>query len=89
MGIIGFRRLGGRCQQVAGLGLDDGRDYTATYDSTMGRFWFHSDQARERITALLEAEPNPSGSSAPRCVSVCNCSSSSSSCFCWRLYRLH
>lgn len=43
--------------QVEALGLAFGRDYTATYDSTMGRFWFHNASARERITELLEQVP--------------------------------
>jgi len=43
--------------KVAALGLVFGRDYTATYDSTMGRFWFHNAVARERISALLEQVP--------------------------------
>ncbi|WP_295446348.1 alkaline phosphatase family protein [uncultured Thiodictyon sp.] len=43
--------------KIEGLGLEFGRDYTATYDSTMGRFWFHNPVARERIVALLEQVP--------------------------------
>jgi len=43
--------------KVEALGLAFGRDYTATYDSTMGRFWFHNQSARERITELLEQVP--------------------------------
>jgi predicted AlkP superfamily pyrophosphatase or phosphodiesterase len=43
--------------KVESLGLQFGRDYTATYDSTMGRFWFHNSSARERITELLEQVP--------------------------------
>jgi hypothetical protein len=43
--------------QVEALGLTFGHDYTATYDSTMGRFWFHNDRAREQITRLLEQVP--------------------------------
>jgi len=43
--------------KVEALGLVFGRDYTATYDSTMGRFWFHNQAARERITELLEQVP--------------------------------
>jgi len=43
--------------KVEALGLSFGRDYTATYDSTMGRFWFHNQSARERITELLEQVP--------------------------------
>lgn len=43
--------------KVEALGLEFGRDYTATYDSTMGRFWFHDPAARKRVTALLEQIP--------------------------------
>ncbi len=43
--------------QVDALGLDEGRDFIATYDSTMARFWFNSDEARRRITALLNTIP--------------------------------
>lgn len=43
--------------RVEQLGLEYGRDYGAVYDSTLARFWFSSDRARERITALLASEP--------------------------------
>ncbi len=43
--------------KIEELGLTFGSDYTATYDSTMGRFWFHNQGARERITELLELIP--------------------------------
>jgi predicted AlkP superfamily pyrophosphatase or phosphodiesterase len=43
--------------KVEALGLTFGRDYTATYDSTMGRFWFHTPDARERVIKLLEQVP--------------------------------
>jgi hypothetical protein len=43
--------------KIEALGLEFGRDYTATYDSTMGRFWFHNPSARERIIELLEHVP--------------------------------
>jgi len=43
--------------KVESLGLTYGRDYVATYDSTMARFWFHRDVARERIQALLAQVP--------------------------------
>lgn len=43
--------------KIEALGLEFGRDYTATYDSTMGRFWFHNPPARERIVELLEQVP--------------------------------
>jgi hypothetical protein len=43
--------------QVEALGLNEGRDFIVTYDSTMARFWFYSDEARRRITALLNTIP--------------------------------
>jgi hypothetical protein len=43
--------------RIEALGLRFDRDYAATYDSTMGRFWFKNAQARERIVAALEQEP--------------------------------
>ncbi len=43
--------------QVATLPLDEGRDFIATYDSTMARFWFYTDEARRRITGLLANIP--------------------------------
>jgi hypothetical protein len=39
------------------LGLRFGVDYAAIYDSTMARFWFLKDAARERIVEALRAEP--------------------------------
>ncbi len=44
-------------RRVDELGLNEGRDFIATYDSTMARFWFKSDEARRRITALLNTIP--------------------------------
>jgi predicted AlkP superfamily pyrophosphatase or phosphodiesterase len=43
--------------RVEDLGLDFGRDYVATYDSTMGRFWFFNDRARSRVETLLGSIP--------------------------------
>ncbi|MFH1502731.1 MAG: alkaline phosphatase family protein [Candidatus Eisenbacteria bacterium] len=40
---------------VAALGLEHERDYLAFYDSTMGRFWFRSDRARDAVTGALES----------------------------------
>jgi hypothetical protein len=56
-GMATVRRTVDLMSKVEALGLVFGRDYTATYDSTMGRFWFHNTAARERITALLEQVP--------------------------------
>jgi len=44
--------------QVEGLGLKFGEDYVAVYDSTMGRFWFLNEQAKERILNLLDQVPH-------------------------------
>jgi len=38
---------------VAGCGFQSPRDYLAVYDSTMARFWFFSERAREEICAQL------------------------------------
>ena len=41
-------------RQVESLGLKMGEDYAVVYDSTMARFWFLKEGARERIVDLLE-----------------------------------
>lgn len=41
--------------EIEGLGLTIREDYLAVYDSTMARFWFFSDAARNRIPSKLEA----------------------------------
>ncbi|MFN0150780.1 MAG: alkaline phosphatase family protein [bacterium] len=43
---------------VRATGLRMTRDYLAFYDSTMGRFWFFHDDARDRVTAALRAIPH-------------------------------
>jgi hypothetical protein len=43
---------------VDSLGLQHGKDYAATYDSTMGRFWFLDDNARTAITKLTAEIPH-------------------------------
>jgi hypothetical protein len=40
---------------IAGLGLRQGRDYLAFYDSTMARFWFENDAARRKIVDALKS----------------------------------
>ena len=40
-------------QEVENLGFRFGKDYLAIYDSTMARFWFFSDAAREAICGCL------------------------------------
>lgn len=42
--------------RIEGLGLVFDKDYVATYDSTMGRFWFKNTHARQRITEALGTE---------------------------------
>jgi hypothetical protein len=39
------------------LPLRFGEDYAVVYDSTMARFWFFNDRAREEITSTLEQVP--------------------------------
>jgi hypothetical protein len=43
---------------VEALGLAAPRDYLAFYDSTMARFWFAGDSARERVAGLLAGTPH-------------------------------
>jgi hypothetical protein len=38
---------------IDALGLTFGKDYAAVYDSTMARFWFFNERARESITGAL------------------------------------
>ena len=40
------------------LGLRFGRDYTAVWDSTMARFWFHHESARRTAIAWLREQPD-------------------------------
>lgn len=46
--------------RVEAVGLEFGRDYSAMYDSTMARFWFHRPHAREAILEVLSEEPRGS-----------------------------
>jgi hypothetical protein len=43
--------------QIDALGLRMGKDYAVVYDSTMARFWFFNEPARERVTAALLQVP--------------------------------
>jgi predicted AlkP superfamily pyrophosphatase or phosphodiesterase len=43
--------------EIDALGLRQGHDYAAVYDSTMARFWFLKPGAREAITSLLAEHP--------------------------------
>jgi len=38
------------------LGLAYGKDYVGIYDSTLARFWFHNDIAKDKITELLSKQ---------------------------------
>ncbi len=42
---------------VDSLGLRLGEDYAVVYDSTMARFWFFNDRARQAVTDCLEDIP--------------------------------
>lgn len=42
-------------KKIGDLGLKMGRDYAVVYDSTMARFWFLREGAREKITACLDS----------------------------------
>jgi predicted AlkP superfamily pyrophosphatase or phosphodiesterase len=44
--------------RIDALGLRFGIDFNAVYDSTMARFWFFKDRARERIVEALRTEPH-------------------------------
>lgn len=43
--------------RIQSLDLKAGRDYAVVYDSTMARFWFFNDKARQVITEELETIP--------------------------------
>lgn len=43
--------------QIQSLNVKAGRDYAVVYDSTMARFWFFNDRARQIITDHLETIP--------------------------------
>jgi Type I phosphodiesterase / nucleotide pyrophosphatase len=42
---------------IAPLPLKIGKDYAVVYDSTMARFWFFNERARQRMVASLERVP--------------------------------
>ncbi len=43
--------------RIDALGLAFGRDYAVVYDSTMARFWFFNDRARQAVIAALATVP--------------------------------
>lgn len=53
----GMADVVGTCDLIGAVeatGLVFGRDYAAMYDSTMARFWFMNDAARQRIGGVLD-----------------------------------
>ncbi|HEY1050329.1 MAG TPA: alkaline phosphatase family protein [Prosthecobacter sp.] len=42
-------------EQIDALGLQVGKDYNVVYDSTMARFWFLNDEARQHISTALSS----------------------------------
>ncbi|WP_395745866.1 alkaline phosphatase family protein [Prosthecobacter sp.] len=43
--------------KIEALGLRIGADYNVVYDSTMARFWFFNDAARQKVSKALEDVP--------------------------------
>lgn len=43
--------------KIEALGLKFGEDYAVVYDSTMARFWFFNDRARQAVTGALGRVP--------------------------------
>ncbi|MES2696937.1 MAG: alkaline phosphatase family protein, partial [Verrucomicrobiota bacterium] len=43
--------------KIEALGLTSGEDYAVVYDSTMARFWFFNDGARDAIVQVLNTVP--------------------------------
>ena len=44
-------------RKIEGLPIEMERDYAVVYDSTMARFWFFNERARDLITRALKAVP--------------------------------
>jgi len=44
--------------KIEALGLVMGEDYAVVYDSTMARFWFFNDSARQQVTQCLNQVPD-------------------------------
>lgn len=44
-------------RRIESLPVKLGRDYAVVYDSTMARFWFHNEKARQLVTAELARIP--------------------------------
>ena len=56
-GMTPVRRHYDLVAEVEALGFCTPDDYLAVYDSTMARFWFFSDRARQAVTGLLASLP--------------------------------
>jgi predicted AlkP superfamily pyrophosphatase or phosphodiesterase len=56
-GMTDIREICGIKDTIDSLDLSFGVDYAAAYDSTMARFWFLRQGAREKVVAALEDEP--------------------------------
>ena len=44
--------------QIKALKLKFGNDYVAVYDSTMARFWFFNNSARQQVMKILTSQPD-------------------------------
>ncbi|MEI6875661.1 MAG: alkaline phosphatase family protein [Spirochaetota bacterium] len=57
-GMTNITRTSPLMAAIDASGLVFGEDYAAVYDSTMARFWFIKEGARERIMKVLEGHPD-------------------------------
>lgn len=53
-GMAPVRRRVDVLAEIQRTGLKAGKDYVIFLDSTFAKFWFHTDEARDKITAILE-----------------------------------
>lgn len=56
-GMANCDRLMNLKEKLADLPVQQGRDYAVVYDSTMARFWFFNETAREQVNARLRQVP--------------------------------
>jgi predicted AlkP superfamily pyrophosphatase or phosphodiesterase len=56
-GMTPIRKQHDLVAEIAKLGLRVPEDYLVVYDSTMARFWFFNDEAREKTTSALRKLP--------------------------------
>ncbi len=57
-GMADIHKLSNLLADVEALGYRWGKDYASVFDATVARFWFHTEEARRDITALLDADEN-------------------------------